>query len=81
MVFPIFPEEIETLKSELPVYLSKVSDLDSSNDPLQWWKHNANSVSHWTAAARKVLLAQPSSAASERVFSLLNGKNALSKTI
>ena len=53
-VFPFFcTEEIETLKSELPLYLSKVGDLDSSIDPLQWWKHNANSVPHWAAAARK----------------------------
>ena len=63
---------METLKSELPLYRSKVADLDSSIDPLQWWKHNANLVPHWADAARKVLLVQPSSSASERVFSLLN---------
>ena len=72
-VFPFFcTEEIDTLKSKLPLYLSKVADLNSSIDPLQWWKHNANSVPHWAAAARTVLLVQPSSAASERGFSLLN---------
>lgn len=52
-------DEIEQLKSQLPV--SKVADLNSSIDPLQWWENNANSVPHRAAAARKVLLAQPSS--------------------
>ena len=33
---------------------------------------NTSSVPHWAATARKVLLVQPSSAASEHVFSLMN---------
>ena len=42
-VFPFFcTEEIETLKSELPLYLSKVANLDSSIGPLKWWRHNAD---------------------------------------
>ena len=60
------------LKGELPSYLAKVSDIDSSIEVLQWWSQNELSLPCWEAAACKVLLVQPSSAASERVFSLLN---------
>ena len=72
--FPFFDsqEELEMLKAELPAYLVKAADVDSSIDPLQWWQRNASALPHWVAAARKVLLVQPSSAASERVFSLFN---------
>ena len=72
--FPFFDsqEELETLKAELPAYLAKAADVDSSIDPLQWWQRNASALPHWVAAACKVLLVQPSSAASERVFSLFN---------
>ena len=72
--FPFFGsrEDIEQLKSELPAYIAKSADVDSSIDLLQWWQRNASTLPHWAAAARKVLLVQPSSAASERVFSLLN---------
>ncbi len=38
---------------------------------LKWWKQNAPELPYWADAAQKVLLVQPSSAASERVFSLL----------
>ena len=71
--FPFFDgEDLGRLKSELPVYLGKAVDLDASIDPLQWWQHNASDLPYWSSAARKVVLVQPSSAASERVFSLLN---------
>ena len=36
-----------------------------------WWSHHERELPNWAAACRKVLLMQPSSAASERVFSLL----------
>lgn len=37
--FPFFEEEeIERLKSELPVYLAKATDVDTSIDPLHWWR-------------------------------------------
>jgi len=62
---------LDGLKGELPSYLAKVSDIDPSIDILQWWKQNESALPCWAAAARKVLLVQPSSAASERVFSLL----------
>ena len=39
--------------------------------PLEWWRRNCGDLPIWSACARKVLLVQPSSAASERVFSML----------
>ena len=62
---------LDGLKGELPSYLSKVSDIDPSIDIIHWWKQNESALPCWAAAVRKVLLVQPSSAASERVFSLL----------
>ena len=41
-------------------------------DITEWWRNNEVSLPNWSAAAKKALLVQPSSAASERVFSLLN---------
>ncbi len=41
-------------------------------DKLEWWKKHSNELPHWSAACKLVLLVQPSSAAAERVFSLLS---------
>jgi len=59
---------LDGLKQELPSYQAKV---DPAIDILQWWHQNECDLPCWAAAARKVFLVQPSSAASERVFSLL----------
>ena len=63
--------EIQALKQELPLYQAAAQDVDPSLDPLIFWKHHENDLPTWAKAARHVLLVQPSSAASERVFSLL----------
>ena len=60
------------LKSELPQYVAAVEDPCATYSPLEFWKTHAASLPAWATAARKVLLIQPTSAASERVFSLLN---------
>ena len=39
---------------------------------LLWWHDHKDQLPHWTSAVKKVLLLQPSSAAAERVFSILN---------
>jgi len=67
-VFPFLKEKIPGLKQELPPYFTK-SDIPESTDCLQWWKTYATELPVWSSAA---LLVQPSSAAAERVFSLLN---------
>ena len=62
---------LANLKAELPSYLVKAADIDPSTDALLWWKTNSTDLPHWSAAAADALLVQPSSAAAERVFSLL----------
>ena len=71
--FPFFDQSsLDDLKVELPSYLAAVEDISPTYDPLEFWKSHELSLNCWARAARKVLLVQPSSAASERVFSLLN---------
>ena len=53
------------------VYLSAIL-LRLSTDICEWRKSKETVLPNWGGAARKALLVQPSSAASERVFSLLN---------
>ena len=66
------PTTIANLKKELPVYLAKCDSVSSIVNVLDWWKQNEDVLHNWSSVARKVLLIQPSSAAEERVFSLLN---------
>ncbi len=72
--FPFLNSELllSSLKAELPVYLAKVDRVDSGTGCVKWWKKCETTLPNWAAAARKVLVAQPSSATAERVFSLLN---------
>ena len=71
-VFPFFtPQVLSELKEELPLYMSKASGVNASVCPLEWWQLNSGSLPKWSAKLQKVLLIQPSSAAAERVFSLL----------
>ena len=64
---------LDGLKEELPSYLSKAEDVQvlQNTDVLPWWKKHAEELPKWSNAACKVALVQPSSAAAERVFSLL----------
>ena len=72
-IIPFFKnEELEKLKAELPSYLAKANNISDDLDPLEWWKLNASVLPHWFNAVKKVLAIQSSSAAAERVFSLLN---------
>ena len=66
------PTVIAGLKAELPSYLAKTADVSPDFDCLEWWERNCGQLPNWSSAARKVLLVQPSSAAAERVFSLLS---------
>ena len=74
-VFPFLKEKLSGLKKELSLHLSKVVDLSESVksfDCLKWWKVHAKELPMWSGAAQMVLIVQPFSASSERVFSLLN---------
>ena len=64
-------ETLSSLKEELPAYLAKCSDIGSPVSDLELWKSNSESLPKWSAGAKQILLIQPSSAAAERVFSLL----------
>ena len=71
--FPfVTADEICNLKGELPAYLAKAEDLDEKVYKLSWWKSQETSLPNWCTVVKKNLLLQPSSAAVERVFSLLN---------
>ena len=71
-VFPFLKENISGLKEELPLCRTKGNDIPESTDCLQWWKTYATELPVWSSAAQLVLLVQPSSAAAEKVFALLN---------
>ena len=63
---------IDSLKEELPSYLSKASDVSPEHDPIAWWASHIQQLPKWSDAAQKIFLVQPSSAGAERAFSLLN---------
>ena len=74
MLFRLFHFLIQKrIKEELPsyMYLAKATDLSPDHDPLVFWRAKSPDLPHWAVAAKKVLVVQPSSAASERDFSLL----------
>lgn len=71
VAFPFLSNCIAALKGELAQYLAAAEDVDPTYDPLKFWKRHQDTLPAWSAAAKKVLLVQPSSAAAERVFSLL----------
>ena len=66
---------IQSLKDELPAYLVRVANIpdefDALTDTWPWWRHNEAELPAWSSAVKKIVLVQPSSAAAERVFSLL----------
>ena len=71
---------INNLKCELPVYLAAVEDVSDSIDPMWWWKTHQDQLPHWASVCKRMLLVQPSSAAAERVFSLLANSFSISQT-
>ena len=66
------PTIIAGLKAELPLYLAKAADVNPNFDCLDWWERNCSELPNWSSDALKLLLAQPSLAAAERIFSLLS---------
>ena len=71
-VFPFIDAIVlEQLKGELPTYLGATEDISKDIDISEWWKRHDGELPGWANACKLVLLIQPSSAAAERVFSLL----------
>ena len=62
---------LSALKEEYPLYVAATEDISLDCDTLMFWKQYANNIPKWKEVAAKILLLQPSSAAAERVFSLL----------
>ena len=69
--FPHFNNRtlISNLKAEHPVYLAKVAGISSEKDPSIWWNNCSTYLPYWSAAAKNVILVQPSSATADRAFS------------
>ena len=72
-IFPFLNSNIiDQLKLELPKYMAAAEDISPTVDTIVWWKRHANDLPHWSKACKMLLLVQPSSAAAERVFSILS---------
>ena len=69
--------KVEYLKIELSRYLSSAIDLFPDYDVVELWKTHEPDIPNWAEVCKLILLVQPSSAAAERVFSLL--QNAFSR--
>lgn len=69
--FPFLVNDISALKAEIPSYLALAADVSTTVDTLRWWENHSSDLPCWSSAVRKVFLLQPSSAAAERVFSIL----------
>ena len=62
------------LKTDLADYIAASEGVVETVNPFDWWKakEENNSLLKWVQAFKLILLMQPSSAAAECVFSLLN---------
>ena len=63
---------LSDLKSELPRYLAAAEGMSSRANIVDWWKSHEDDLPHWAQSCKLVLLVQLSSAAAERVFSILS---------
>ena len=65
---------IANLANELPDYLAAADrvTLGNEDEKVTWWAAHRETLPHWSALVKKMLLIQSSSAAAERVFNLLN---------
>jgi len=57
--------------AELPRYIAAADGCPVDVDALEWWRRHKNDLPKWADMARRIALCQPSSAAAELVFSLL----------
>ena len=68
----ITSSKLSELKDEFPKYYVLAAEVSSDISSLDFWKDHTASIQIWSNTAQNVLLLQPSSAAAERVFSVLN---------
>jgi hypothetical protein len=62
---------IDGCTTELPAYIAAATGVASDCDPAEWWRRHKKALPHWFAMARHCFHLCPSSAAAERVFSLM----------
>ena len=63
---------IAGLIAELPEYVAAAQDVVVTTERRKRWCQHVERLPHWSAEVKQVLLAQPSTAAAERAFSLLS---------
>ena len=65
---------IANLAQELPLDMAAADgvNLACEQDKVTWWAAHRDTLPHWCALVKKLLLIQPSSAAVERIFSVLS---------
>lgn len=66
---------IQPLQGELAAYQALTDDVAAEINVLEWWSQHSKEIPSWASACKQILLLQPSSAASERVFSLLQNSS------
>ena len=80
VVTPLVEHDLlDGMKRELPAYLAACAGFTVDHDDVKafsdkvfkWWQNHHSEFPTWAKAARMVFSFTPSSAASERVFSLL----------
>ena len=61
---------IDGLKAELPANLAATEDvvIPTEEKKVEWWCGHEEQLPRWASAVKQVILVQPSSATSERVF-------------
>lgn len=64
---------IDGLKAELPANLAAAEDvvIPTEEKKVEWWCGHEEQLPRWASAVKQVILVQPSSATSERVFLIL----------
>ena len=72
--FPFLDNDglIANLQQELPTFLAEANGVQiPAGDQMLWWHAHQEQLPYWSATTKRLALVQPSSAAAERVFSLL----------
>lgn len=59
------------MKRDLSTYIAKATGVSINVNVLEWWGKHSNELESWANVAKDLVLLQPTSAAAERVFSIL----------
>ena len=63
---------LSELQEEFPKFMALVDGISPEYSVLNFWRDNTATLPKWSETAKNIMLIQASSAAAERVFSLLN---------